>query len=445
LFMQFTVETAVLFSIAAILAIAVAYFLMPLFNSISGKQLIFDLADYHIWLVIGYTIAGTLAASSIYPALLLSSFDPLKAMKGKISSRIGNTRFRQVLVVTQFSFSILLIVSTLVITQQLKYIRSKNLGYDKEHVLCFWMRDMGPHYDAVKNELMKQPGILGVTRSNQNIVRFNGFTGTADWDGKGPKQNLIANVISIDKDFVQFFKIKLMQGSLFTGTPVDSTHYILNEAAVKETGIKDPVGKRFSVNGINGSVIGVVKDYHHASMKEKIAPTIFYYRPDYWGTIYIKTTGKDAPKTIQAAAAQFKQYNNGYPFSYRFLDDIFNNLYQGEQQQATLFNYFSAIAIFISCLGLLGLATYTAQVRTREIGVRKVLGASTSKIVSMLSFDFLKFVIIAIVVASPIAFYLMNKWLQDFAYRTNIQWWMFIAAGCNCYFDRIICNQFPGL
>jgi putative ABC transport system permease protein len=428
LFLQFIIETAVLFLIAAALAIGVANLLMPLFNFISGKQLVLDLTDHHLWLMILYIIAGTLAASSIYPALLLSSFEPLKALKGKISAGIGNTRFRQILVIAQFSFSILLVISTLVITQQLKYIHSKDLGYNKEHVLSFWMRDMSPHYEAARNELMRQPGILGVTRSNQNIVRFGGFSGTADWDGKDAKQSLIAHVISIDKDFIPFFKFKMLQGASFTGSPNDSTHYILNEAAVKETGIKDPVGKHFSLLGIKGTIIGVVKDFHYASMREKITPAIFYYYPVYWSTIYIKTTGIDAPKAIKAAEAQFRQYNDGYPFSYRFLDDVFNNMYQSEQREATLFNYFSGIAIFISCLGLLGLAAYTAQVRTREIGVRKVLGASTARIAYMLSFDFLKLVIIAIVLASPVAFYFMTKWLQDFAYRINIQWWMFIVA-----------------
>lgn len=292
---------------------------------------------------------------------------------------------------------------------------------------------------------MKQPGISGVTRSNQNIVRFAGFTGSADWDGKDAKQNLIAHVISIDKDFVPFFKFKMLQGASFTGAPNDSAHYILNEAAVKETGIKDPVGKRFTLNDIKGTIIGVVKDYHYASMREKITPAVFYYRPDYWRTVYIKTTGKDAAIAIKAAEAQFKQYNSGYPFSYRFLDDVFNNIYQGEQQQATLFNYFSGIAIFISCLGLLGLATYTAQVRTREIGVRKVLGASTANIASLLSFGFLKLVIIAFVLASPVAFYLMNKWLQDFAYRINIQWWMFVVAGSIAVMIGLITISFQAI
>ena len=445
LFLQFIIETALLFVISAGLAILVDYWLMPLFNSISGKQMTLDLSDYHLWLVILYTISGTLAASSIYPALLLSSFEPIKALKGKITAGIGDTLFRKILVVAQFSFSILLIVGTLVITAQLRYIRAKDLGYDKEHVLTFWMRDMGPHYDAARAELLKQPGILGVTRSNQNIIRFAGFTGSADWEGKDPKQNLIAHVMTIDKDFIPFFKMKMLEGDVFTGSRNDSAHYILNETAIKETGIKNPVGKRFGLNGVNGTIIGVVKDYHYASMREKITPAVFYYYPQYWRTVYIKTTGKDAPKAIKAAEAQFKQYNGEYPFSYRFLDDLFNSLYEGEQQQATLFNYFSAIAILISCLGLLGLATFTTQVRTREIGVRKALGASVFRITSMLSFDFLKLVFIAMVIASPLAFFAMHKWLQDFAYRIHIAWWMFLVAGLGAIIIALVTISFQAV
>lgn len=429
LFLQFIIETALLFVIAAVLAIVVAYILMPVFNNISGKQMVFDLADYHIWLVILCTIGGTLTASSIYPALLLSSFEPLKALKGKISTGIGDVMFRKILVVAQFSFSIILIIGTIVITSQLRYIHAKDLGYNKEHVFSFWMRDAAPHYEAVKAELLKQPGIGGVTRSNQNIVRFGGFTGSADWDGKDPKENLIMHEISVDKDFISFFKMKMLDGTSFTGAPIDTAHFILNETAIKETGIKDPVGKRFSMHGVKGTIMGVVKDFHYASMREKITPAVFYYHPQYFRTIYIKTTGKDAAQAVAAAGRQFKQYNGQYPFGYAFLDEIFNNLYKGEQREATLFDYFSGITIFISCLGLLGLAAYTAQVRTREIGVRKVLGATVSGITVMLSMDFLKLVFIAIVIATPVAWYAMNKWLQDFAYRINIQWWVFAVAG----------------
>ncbi len=428
LFLQFIVETALLFLIAAGLAIMLIYALMPAFNELSGKQLVFNLNDYHIWIVILATISGTLIVSSIYPALLLSSFEPLKALKGKVSAGIGDVTFRKILVVTQFTFSVVLIIGTIVITNQLSFIRSKQLGYDKSHVLGFWMRDMAKHYDAVKAELLKQPGILGVTRSNSNIVRLGGLTGDNDWDGKEANQTFIVHPMAIDKDFMSFFKMKLVQGAGFTGAVADSTHFILNEAAVKEIGLKNPIGKRFRMWKTNGTIIGVVKDFHFASMREKISPAIFYYTPNL-NSMYIKTDGRNAQKAINAAQEQFKQYNGQYPFDYTFLDDIFNNLYKGEQREGTLFNYFAGIAILISCLGLLGLAAFTAQVRTREIGVRKVLGASVTEIIGLLAKDFIKLVLIAIAIAIPAAWFSMNKWLEDFAYRINIGWYVFVLAG----------------
>ncbi|WP_394772273.1 ABC transporter permease [Mucilaginibacter sp.] len=321
------------------------------------------------------------------------------------------------------------LIGTIVITSQLNYIRAKKLGYDKTNVFSFWMRDAAKHYDAVKAELLKSPGVLDVTRSNQNIVRFGGFTGDNDWDGKEPNTTFIVHCIVIDKDFTSFFKMKMAEGNTFTGAVSDTAHFVLNEAAIKQMGLKDPIGKRFMMQGIKGKIIGVVKDFHYASMKEKITPAVFWYQPQHFSTVYVKTTTKDAKKALAAAGAQFKQYNGEYPFGYAFLDDVFNSLYQSEQREGSLFNYFASIAIFISCLGLLGLAAYTAQVRTREIGVRKVLGASVTRLVGLLAQDFIKLVLIAILIASPIAWFAMHSWLQAFAYRIDLSWWVFIVAG----------------
>ena len=429
LFLQFVLETALLFMLASLIAIGLIFALIPVFNNVSGKQLVFNLADYHIWLVVLASIGGTLVASSIYPALLLSSFDPLKSLKGKISARLGDAAFRKILVVTQFAFSVVLIAGTLVITQQLNYIRSKELGYDKTHVFSFWMRDMSKSFDAVKAALLKQPGVTAVTRSSGNIVDIGNITGDNDWDGKESGQTFIVHPMAIDKDFIPFFKMNMAEGSAFTGAVNDTTHFILNEAAVKELNMKNPIGKRFRMWNIHGTIIGVVKNFHFASMKEKIGPSVFHYDPRYFATMYVRTTSKDAPKAVETAGIQFKEYNGEYPFSYSFLEDSFNKLYLSEQREGTLFNYFSVIAIFISCLGLLGLAAYTAQIRTKEIGLRKVLGASIGSIIRLLAKDFIKLVLIAIVIAVPAAWYFMSRWLQDFAYRIPVSAMIFVYAG----------------
>jgi len=429
LFMQFIIETAFLFVFANIIALVLVYFLMPFFNEVSGKELVANFGDYHIWEVILFTILGTLIISSIYPALLLSSFEPLKALRGKISAKLSDALFRKVLVVVQFTFSVILITGTIIIGNQLSYIRSKQLGYDKDHVLSFNMINMNKHFDAVREDLMKQPGISGVTWASSNIINIQDQTGNNSWDGKEPGETLMLTPLDVDKDFISFFKMQLTSGSGFTGSVIDSAHFILNETAVKAARLEDPIGKKFKLRQTEGTIIGVVKDFHFATMKEKIKPAIFYYHPGERGSVYVKTTGKDVPKAIAAAEKEWKKYNPGFPFDYSFLDDNFNKLYKSEQQTGLLFNIFSTIAIFISCLGLFGLAAYTAQVRTREIGVRKVLGATISGIIQLLAMDFIKLVIIAIVIAIPVSWYVMNKWLQDFAYKINIGWTVFVSAG----------------
>lgn len=446
LFMQFIVETALLFFIAAILAIMIIPILMPVFNSISGKELVFDISNYRIWTVLITTISGTLIVSSIYPALLLSSFEPLKALKGKIAVRINDVFFRKALVVTQFAFSVILIAGTFIITRQLNYIRSKQLGYDKEHVFSFNMREMTEHYDVSKANLLKNSGVKSVTRSNNdNIIAIGNQTGDNDFDGKAPNSTFMVHPMAIDKDFISFFKMKIQVGNNFTGSVADTSHIILNETAVREAGIKDPIGKRFRIWKNNATIIGVVKDFHFASMKEKIGPAVFYYNPHNNGNIYIRTTAQDASKAINAAETEWKRYNAGFPFKYEFLDETFSQLYQSETRTGRLFNIFAGIAIMISCMGLLGLASYTAQIRTREIGVRKVLGASIPGIIRLLARDFIKLVLVAILIAVPIAWYAMNRWLQDFAYKISIGWTVFIFAGSIAILVALITISFQSI
>lgn len=445
LFLQFIVETLIIFILAGIVSVILVYLLMPYFNQLSGKQLVVSLTDPQIWKVILIAITGTLIISSIYPALLLSSFEPLKALKGKLVLRMSETMFRKVLVVTQFTFSIILIAGTLVISNQLNYIRTKNLGFDKEHVFTAPMRDMRKHFDAVKADLLKQPGVLAVTWSNSTITDIGQQTGNNSWDGKEEGETLMLSPMAIDKEFIDFFKIELQAGKNFDGLPADSLNYILNETAVKAARIQDPIGKKFKLWNIEGTIIGVVKDFHFSSMREKIKPAIFYYAPGVYGQLYVKTNTTQASKAIAAVEKKWNQYNAGFPFKYAFLDESFNNLYQSEQRTGTLFNIFSAIAIFISCLGLFGLAAYTAQVRTREIGVRKVLGASITGIIKLLAADFVKLVLVAIIIGIPIAWFITNKWLQDFAYKINVGWLVFVLAGFMAMVIAILTISFQSI
>ena len=443
LFIQFIIETILCFAIALLLAFCVIYAVMPVYNSIAGKQMRFNLFNTHVWQVIAITIAATLVASSIYPALLLSSFKPINALKGKISGT-GNATFRKVLVVCQFAFSIGLIIGTIVINRQLNYIQQKQLGYDKSYVFGLQMHGMQDHYEAIKADLLNNHAITGITTGDGNIVNNGSTTSDTDWDGKDPNMSFLVHPYGIDKDYLNLFKIKFVSGGNFTGAKSDSAHWILNETAVRLAGIKNPVGKRFKFHDTNGIIIGVVKDFHVASLKQAIEPVIFNYRASTW-QLFVKTTGKDAPAAIKAVEKFWKQYNSTFPFEYKFLDDDYNELYKSEQHTATLFDVFAGIAIFISCLGLFGLATYTAQVKVKEIGIRKVLGASVANITTMLSKDFLVLVVIAIIIASPIAWYAMNKWLQDYVYRTELHWWILAIAGSAAILVAFITISFQAI
>jgi len=431
LFFQFMIETVVLFLLATLIAIALIFLLMPFYNSISGKMLYFSLSDISIWKAVAIAVLGTLLASSIYPALLLSSFKPIESLKGKFSSGLGTVSFRKALVIFQFSISIILLVCTIIMSNQMTFLKKKDLGYDKSYVFTVPLtQKVGDHLDAIKAELNNQHGILNIATSDAyNFSNLQGSTGDIDWEAKPANSNMIITQVVIDKDFISTMKIPILEGKDFNGTPVDSSHFILNETAVKQMGLKQPyVGQQISFHSKEGTIIGVVKDFNFQSLKEKVSPLIFF---SWWkgNILYIRTTAENAQQAIAAVEKQYKKYADNSPFSYNFIDKQFEAQYQSDQRAGTLFRVFAGIAIFISCLGLFGLVTYTMQVKIKEIGIRKVLGASVSSIVQLLSKDFLKLVFIAFIIAIPIAWWATNKWLEGFAYRVNISWWIFVAAG----------------
>jgi len=429
LFLQFIVESVLLFIFASAFSLVIIYLLLPLYNQLSGRHLLFSFSNTSVVVVVGCAIIGSLALSGIYPALQLSAFRPMETLRGKLSMGIKKATFRKILVVTQFVFSVGLIISTIVISRQLQYMREKDLGFDKEHVFVFGLRnELHGHFEAVRNELLKQPGVLGVASISGTIAGVNGTTGDTYWDGKEKDRSFLIHPNAIDKNFIPLLKMKIVQGSNFTGSPADSAHFILNETAIRQAGIKDPIGKSFSLWQNKGTIIGVVKDFNYSSLKTIIEPAIFYYDPAGWA-MYVKTTGKDAPKALAAAQKVWKAYASEFPFEYSFLDDDFNRMYKDDQRTGTLFNVFAIAAILISCLGLFGLATYTAQVKTKEIGIRKVLGASVPSLIRLLSKEFVVLVSTSFVIAAPLAWYFMSKWLRDFAYRININWWIFLVTG----------------
>ncbi|RAK02786.1 putative permease [Larkinella arboricola] len=428
---QFLAESLLIFVMALVGAIALLKGLESTYQELAGKSQPFSLLDPQVWLVLVGALAFTLAVAGIYPAVVLSSFEPLKVLRGKMATGGKGVTFRQTLVIVQFAFSTALIVGTLIIGNQLRFLRERNLGYDRDNTFAFWMTgEMAKHYDAVKTELLRQPSVRGVTASNNNLLSIGNSTGDTDWEGKPKNSMFIVSRMQVEKDFISSFGLKMAYGETFTGSPADSMHYILNETAVKKAGIKKPIGKSFTLGQTKGIIIGVIKDFHFASLRQKVEPAVFYYRPNNnLSRIYIKTTGLDAPKAVAAAEKLWKQYSPDYPFEYQFMDVQYNEMYKSEQRTGQLFNFFAGITILVSCLGLFGLATFTAQQRTKEIGIRKVLGASVTGIVALLSKDFLKLVVIGIVIASPIAWWMMSQWLTEFAYKIDLDWWVFALAG----------------
>jgi putative ABC transport system permease protein len=434
LFLQFLWESVLVFFMALVLAVLIMLIVIPFYNDLTDKHLSLSVNNMQMILAIGGSMLLTLLVAGIYPAVLLSSFNPLKTLKGSITLGKSNISFRKALVVLQFVIATVLIISTLVVGQQLRYIRSKALGYDKENVFQFDPGDAQDHFTSEEREMATMPGVHGVGGATQNLLDIGNSTGDTKWDGKTADQSLVIHAMGVDKSFLGVMNFKLAGGENFTDSKADSGHYLINETAAKLMGMKDPVGKRFALWENEGTIIGVIKDFHFASLHEKIAPLVLYYGasphvPNGY-RMYIKTSGKDAQKAIAAAAKMYARYNGDHPFNYSFLDAELDKLYRTDQRTGRLFNYFAGIAIFISCLGLFGLATFATAQRVKEIGIRKVLGASVTNIVTLLSSDFLKTVMIAILLSVPIAWFVMHKWLEDYAYRVSIDWKVFLLAGC---------------
>lgn len=431
LFLQFITETGLTFGFAVFIAIVLITLLKPLYDRITGEQLVLSLSNFSMLKILFFALLGTILISGIYPALLLSSFNPLGAIRDKSFLGIKTSSFRKSLVVLQFIISFILLVSTIVMGKQMAYIVNKDLGYDKNYVFTVsFPKEAAKSADAIENELQLQKSILNVSFSSAaDITNVTEISGDIIWDGKTDDVPFIVWRVQADKNFIPTMKYQLIAGTNFTGTSSNDNKYILNETAVKAMGLKPPyVGTKIGYGKADGEIVGVIKDFNFKSLKDPIAPLLIR-TSGLKNTLYVRTTGAGAQASIKAVEQQYKKYANNAPFSYNFLDKTFESHYQSQQRAGTLFTTFAAIAIFISCLGLFGLATYTAQVKTREIGIRKVLGASVGSVVQLISKDFLKLVIVATVIATPLAYWAMNKWLQDFAYRTSISWWIFAACG----------------
>ena len=427
LFFQFIVHTCLFFFIAVVLAFGVMTVSMPVYNDIAGKQLEFDPFDTDLWKVIGITLISVLTASSRYPAVQLSSFNPVQALKSRFAFRDGSTSFRRILVVSQFAFSIGLIICTTIIGRQLTFMLNSDLGLDKSNVFTVQMDAMSPHYETAKAELLSNPAITSVSTGNGNVIARWGATLDVDWEGKDPDFTFFVHDMQIDHDFIPLFKMELVEGKNFTGNKSDSAHFILNETAIKQMGLKDPIGKRFRWHRTEGQIVGVVKDFHFTPLNNVIQPFVFAYGESS-DILYVKADNRNMPEAVAAVDKIWSTYNPGAPFTFAFIDDTYTKHYTSDKRTGNLFQLFTGIAIIISCLGLLGLITYTAQLKVKEIGIRKVLGASVPNIVVLLSKNFMLLLTISMAIAIPTSWWMMSNWLSGFAYQTSVPWWVYGAS-----------------
>ncbi len=434
---QFLGESILISLLAFGIAMMLVWLLLPAFNNIADKSLSFRNIDLKLLLsLLGLSLITGLV-SGIYPAIYLSGFKPAKVLKGKLKSMGGNLVFRNTLVVIQFIVSIVLLVGTAVVYQQLHFIKNMNLGFEKRNLVYVRMSgELWNKLDAIKTELKQHP--LTNDYSIISDLPTELITGTIDvqWPGKDPKSQIVIPSMDVDENFTNVFKMKVLNGRSFAyGFKGDSSNYVVNETAVRTMGmtVKNAVGKSLSFGEIKGTIIGVVKDFNFKPIQQPIEPLVLRLNK-YGGYIFVRTKPGSTDQTIKSLEKICQQLNPAYPFEYSFLDEDLANLYKGEQRIGSLFNIFAILAIFISCLGLYGLSAFIAEQRTKEIGVRKTLGASVFNIVYLLSSNFTRVILIAIVIAVPISWYAIHQWLQGFAYHVEIGWGIFALGAFSALF-----------
>ncbi|MEO5908168.1 MAG: FtsX-like permease family protein, partial [Ginsengibacter sp.] len=425
---------------------------LPVFNSISGQNLVFN---FNLKIILAFLGLGLLVSfiAGLYPAFYLSSFKPIEVLKGKYTP--GNKSFglRSSLVVFQFFISVGLIIGTLVLWQQMRFIQNKNLGYDKEQLLTIPNSyALDKNEEVYKQEMLNDPRVVNATVSSYKPAGPSSGSNALAYPLGHDNEIMRTQEYHVDENYIPTFEMKMAIGRNFSKNfATDSTAIIINESAAKAFGWNDltAVGQTIvRQNSTRGNdvpfhVIGVVKDFNFQSLHEPITPLLMTLDPDYGLIFKVKTA--DIKGLLATMKTKWDQFNTGEPFAFTFMDDLYNKTYAAEQNTGTILNIFALLTILVACLGLFGLATYTAEQRTKEIGIRKVLGASVTSVTKMLSKDFIKLVFIACLIAFPLSYWAMNKWLQSFAYRINISWWIFLVAGIIAIVIAVITVSFQAI
>jgi putative ABC transport system permease protein len=428
---QFFAESVLFTLIALCIALLLIQLLEGVFHDLTGKTLV--LADFKPGFILGLLlITGfTGLAAGVYPALVLSSFKPARALRDG-PDRLGRkASFRKTLVVVQVALSIMLLISLGVIEKQLRYIRSRDLGFDKDGVLFMRMTGgLQKNYEAFRNELLQNPGVAAVARTFQPPGEMSAIARGIRWEGMEAGESAAFGYIPVDYDTMDLLDMKIVQGRKFSRefSADDDSTFILNEKAVEAMGLKDPIGKPFSLTSSTGTIVGVVKDFHSMPLNYGIEPVVLLIDPDYYSLILVKIRPGDPRAAISGVEAAWKKFAPGFPLEYHFLDERFELYYAPEILAGKLFRTFALLAIFISCLGLLGLSAFMAEQKTKEIGIRKALGASVPRIVLLLTKQFLLWVVLANFVAWPVAYLAMRNWLNNYPFRTTLGLPLFLLS-----------------
>lgn len=428
---QFMGESMIIAFLAMIIAVILVLLLLPYFNTLTEKKLIFDFSNYSMWLLlVGITmIVGLLAGS--YPAFYLSAFNPIKTMRNGINKGKGNFYFRRILVVFQFVLSVGLIISTIVVSRQLDYLQNNRLGMELDNVIHLSLRgESVDKYEVFKYELVSNPNIQSISRSNSLPFYFGSNSGGFEWEGRDSEDDILIGFCFMDEDYHETLNMKLLEGRFFSNDiQSDTAAIIINETGAKAIGMENPIGKWISWGEDSKYyIIGLIKDFHHLPMQHEIDPLIILYDPSRCRQLFVKTLNEETTDTKEQIGESWAKIFPNYPYEPNNLKEIYNKTYTDEATLIKIIGYFSVLAIFISCLGLFALAAYMAEQRTKEIGIRKVLGATITNIISLVSKEFLKWVIIANFIAWPITWFAIRDWLNGYTYHTKLSPEIFIYA-----------------
>ncbi len=431
LIFQFLIESVLLSFFSLIVACALVWLIMPWFNVLTGKEIVFSIDARQLGVLLGVSLVTGLLAGS-YPALYLTKFNAVRVLKGKIGTAFGELMLRKGLVVFQFAISILLIVAVSVIYMQLDFVQSKNLGYEKDSVIVFDRQDgLVNNMETFIEEAKNVPGVVNASYMQGDMTNFSNTSWGHSWPGQTEAgKNLAFKHAHVGPDFIETMGIEITAGRSYVDEKPDTgAKIILNETAVRLMGLENPIGTIIDMRGPNREIIGVVKDFHIQSLYEEIAPMALLCKTEWVGTLMVKIRAGEEKQTLTALTALYNEFSPGLAFDYRFLDSQYQKLYQAEQRVATLSKYFAGMAILISCLGLFGLAAFSAERRRKEISIRKVLGQSIRQVTTMLSGEFIKLVVLSMLISLPVAYLLASNWLSQFAYKISLHLGYFVGAG----------------